>query len=117
MTEAQILAGIREGDSFDLGILDMQARPIGEMDSLTLAAEIRRYENSVRGECDVRSLPLVILNSVGQWKTDVEAENIAAYLSKPVNKIQLLERVRNLLRLRHLKSKSDDESAGRKKTS
>jgi CheY-like chemotaxis protein len=82
-------AGIREGNPFEVAILDIQAQTAGEMDSLALAAEIQRYERSVRGECDVQPLPLVILNSVRQRKTDAEAENIAAYLSKPVKTLQL----------------------------
>ncbi|MDH4136037.1 MAG: GAF domain-containing protein, partial [Anaerolineae bacterium] len=76
-TEA--LEWIRQGDPFDVAILDMQ---MPEMDGLTLAAEMRR-------ERDTEALPLVMLTSLGQQEADVERGEFAAFLTKPIKASQL----------------------------
>jgi signal transduction histidine kinase/DNA-binding response OmpR family regulator len=85
-TEA--LAWIRGGDPFDIAILDMQ---MPDMDGLTLANEIRQHENDVRRERDIRTLPLMILTSLGQPEADIEGEEFAAFLSKPIKPSQLYD--------------------------
>jgi PAS domain S-box-containing protein len=79
-TEA--LEWIRRGDPFDVAILDMQ---MPEMDGLSLAHEIRRSR-------DARSLPLVLLTSLGRRKEDLEAGvEFGAYLTKPIKASQLFD--------------------------
>ncbi|MBN1887025.1 MAG: PAS domain S-box protein [Thermoflexales bacterium] len=75
----EALEWIRRGDSFDVAILDMH---MPEMDGLTLAAEMRRYR-------DARSLPLIMLSSLGRRGTCAEATQFAACLAKPVKQSQL----------------------------
>ncbi|MBE9128103.1 MULTISPECIES: GAF domain-containing protein [unclassified Coleofasciculus] len=74
---------LQNGESFDLGILDMQ---MPEMDGLTLAVAIRRlpaYQN----------MPLVMLTSMGHPESrDQMAEaKLAAFLSKPIKQSQLYD--------------------------
>jgi DNA-binding response OmpR family regulator len=45
---------------------------------------------------------ITALNEVGDWERAREC-GADDFLSKPVNKIELLARVQNLLKLRHLK--------------
>ena len=63
---------IRRGDAFDVAILDMDMQ---DMDGLTLADEIRRYN---------KTLPLVMLTSIGQ-----HLPSDHAYLTKPIKPSQL----------------------------
>ena len=77
---AEALDWIRQGDPFDVAILDMQ---MPEMDGLKLAAEIRR-------ERDTDALPLVMLTSLGQQEAGrEEGVEFAAFLTKPVKASQL----------------------------
>ena len=75
----EALAWIRQGDPFDLAILDLH---MPEMDGLSLAEEIRKLR-------DVKALPLVMLSSVGTREPDSEKIGWAAYLTKPVKQSQL----------------------------
>ena len=67
------LAWLRDGQRFNLGILDMQ---MPEMDGLTLAGEIRRCRDS-------KQLPLVMLTSIGTEERP-EPAVIAEVLTKPI---------------------------------
>jgi CheY-like chemotaxis protein/nitrogen-specific signal transduction histidine kinase len=80
---AQALEWIRQGESFDLAILDMQ---MPGMDGLMLAREIRNFPAATL-------LPLVLLTSMG-----VRADNpafasvaFASCLTKPIKPLQLQE--------------------------
>jgi CheY-like chemotaxis protein len=76
---ATALQWVRRGDPFDVAILDMQ---MPDMDGLTLAREIRVHR-------DARSLPLVMLTSLGRGEaTEVD---FAAHLTKPIKPSQLLD--------------------------
>lgn len=77
-SSTEALGWIRQGDPFDVAILDMQ---MPEMDGLMLAAEIRR-------ERDAQALPLVMLTS-GQREADTEGIELAAFLTKPIKASQL----------------------------
>jgi CheY-like chemotaxis protein len=76
---AEALEWIRRGDPFDVALLDMQ---MPEMDGLMLAREIRR-------ERDAQALPLVMLSSLGQREAELERDEFAAYLTKPIKASQL----------------------------
>ena len=85
---------IRQGDPFDIAVLDMQ---MPEMDGVQLATEIRRVETTVQGVGTAvprgvpshrRKLPLVMLTSLGRSK-GVDEQEFAAYLTKPIKASQL----------------------------
>ncbi|MCA1993731.1 MAG: GAF domain-containing protein, partial [Coleofasciculus sp. S288] len=80
-TEA--LTWLRQGEPFDLAILDMQ---MPGMDGLTLAAEIHKQSGYER-------LPLVMLTSIGKIETsDLSAQaNFAAFLTKPIKQTHLYD--------------------------
>ncbi len=79
----EALEWIRQGEPFDIAILDMQ---MPEMDGLTLAAEIRKHRDS-------QTLPLVMLTSLGQREeiSQAAAGDFAAILTKPIKSSQLYE--------------------------
>ena len=71
----QALQWIREGQNFDLALLDMQ---MPEMDGVTLAAQIQEHLE------DPDCLPLVMLTSLGLKEKDAVGVKFAAYLTKPI---------------------------------
>jgi CheY-like chemotaxis protein len=75
----EALSWVRHGETFDVGILDMQ---MPEMDGVMLAQEI----HAVRG---AKALPLVMLTSVGRREEQRDKTHFAAYLTKPVKPSQL----------------------------
>ena len=88
---------IRRGDPFDVAILD---RDMQDMDGLTLADEIRRYN---------KTLPLVILTSIGQHLPPNHA-----YLTKPITPSQLHRILTNIISMQ-LAQKSEQTKAAEKK--
>ncbi len=80
---SQAIEWLRQGEPFDVGILDMQ---MPEMDGVTLAAEIRKLRTS-------QSLPLILLTSMGLWADLPKSalEPFAVCLDKPVKQAQLQE--------------------------
>mgnify|MGYP005839214743 CR=1 FL=1 len=77
----EALAWIRQGDLFDVAILDMH---MPGMDGLTLAAGIREHR-------DAQALPLVMLTSLGRKEETGSDVEFAAYMSKPVKSSQLYD--------------------------
>jgi len=76
---AEALDWLRRGDPFDLAILDFH---MPEMNGLTLAQEIRKLP-------DAKSLPLVMLSSIGGREPGTDQVDWAAYLTKPIKQSQL----------------------------
>jgi CheY-like chemotaxis protein len=75
----EALDRVRNGEHFDLAILDMQ---MPEMDGIMLANEIRKYR-------DAKTLPLVMLTSMG-YKDKAACGNLfAAFLTKPLKPASL----------------------------
>lgn len=77
----EALAWARQGETFDAAILDMQ---MPDMDGMTLAAEIQKLR-------DLRSLPLVMLTSLGWRETSHSGVAFAAFLTKPLKPSQLFD--------------------------
>jgi len=78
---------IKNGDPFDIGILDMQM-PL--MDGFMLGQEIQKLGSE--GE-----FPLVLLTSMGRDRTRKEDAKFAAFLSKPIKPSTLFEALYGVL--------------------
>jgi CheY-like chemotaxis protein/HPt (histidine-containing phosphotransfer) domain-containing protein len=70
----EALEWIKQGDPFDLALLDMQ---MPDMDGSTLAAEIRRYRPDP-------PIPIVLLSSLDRRDAGIEVAHFNAYLIKPI---------------------------------
>ncbi len=79
----EALEWIRNGESFDLAIVDMQ---MPEMDGAMLAQEIRK----ILGE---NAPPLILLTSLGGWESIPPDVQFAARLSKPIKPSILLDTI------------------------
>ena len=71
LSGAEALTLLEKGQPFDLAILDMQ---MPEMDGLMLATEMRKLR-------DKKSLPLVMLSSIGTRDEFKETDHFAAFLA------------------------------------
>lgn len=83
----ECLAQLKNGERFDLAILDMQ---MPGMDGLMLAREIRRFP-------EARELPLFLLSSIGRHPGTEDRQLFAGFLSKPVKPPQLLAEIERIL--------------------
>ena len=70
----EALKWIEAGELFDLAILDLQ---MPEMDGIMLTREIRKLR-------DVKSLPIILLTSLGRREIGADDLEFAAYLTKPL---------------------------------
>jgi PAS domain S-box-containing protein len=77
----EALARVQSGESFEVAVLDMQ---MPGMDGLELARQLRRYR-------DERSLPLLLLTSIGHLAEARGAPEFGAQLTKPVKASQLYD--------------------------
>jgi CheY-like chemotaxis protein len=82
----EALEWIRDGDPFDLAILDMQ---MPGMNGVELAAALRE-------ERDAQSLPLVLYSSLGGREEAGSSADFAAYLTKPVRPSRLFDTLMNV---------------------
>ncbi len=98
---AQALQRIRQGDAFDVAILDMQ---MPEMDGLTLAREIRRHPAG-------RSLPLIMLTSLFESSEGAEEVGFAANLNKPIKPSVLYNVLASVFGLREASSRQAPREA------
>jgi len=87
-TPHEALAWLRDGQLFDVAVLDMHM-PV--MDGVSLAREIRRLR-------EASAMPLVMLSSLGERDIVAEADLFAAYLTKPAKPSQLFEVVAALFK-------------------
>ncbi len=78
----QALSWIRQGEPFDIAILDMQ---MPEMDGLTLAREIRGLETHKMHP------PLILLTSIGRREIKGINQEFAAILTKPIKPSALFD--------------------------
>ncbi|MCP4542637.1 MAG: response regulator [Chloroflexi bacterium] len=81
-----IRTAIRDGDPFDVAVLDVQTWPTGvleETDGMTLVGRIRKEQSA-------KSLPLVLLGSLGPREGNAIADDeFISYLTKPIRASQL----------------------------
>lgn len=85
----QVLEWLRQGEQFDIAILDML---MPQMDGVTLAQEIRHIEAG-------KNIPLVMLTSLDKLKnrTKMLQTNFAAFLNKPIKQSQLFDVLNQVL--------------------
>ncbi|MEO8524840.1 MAG: response regulator, partial [Caldimonas sp.] len=88
-TPAEALRWLRDGEAFDIAILDMH---MPEMDGLALAGEMRRL---------LPELPLVLFSSLGRREAGDTEGLFNAYLSKPLRQSQLFDALAGLLAADH----------------
>jgi signal transduction histidine kinase/CheY-like chemotaxis protein len=85
---AEALSWIRDGDPFDVAILDLQ---MPDMDGAMLVGEIRNYRNS-------DALTLIMLTSLGQQEgLKAVKSSVQAVLNKPIKLSQLHALLVNIL--------------------
>jgi signal transduction histidine kinase/DNA-binding response OmpR family regulator len=77
----QALRWLKQGEPFDLAIFDLQ---MPEMDGLMLTRE-------VRGLPGAKSLPIILLTSLGRREIGVDGIDISAYLTKPLKPSALFD--------------------------
>jgi len=83
----QALKRLRDGEKFDLAILDMH---MPQMDGVELAAAIRKLPNE-------KKLPLVLLTSLGRRELDADKLGFASHLTKPLKPSQLFDALMGVL--------------------
>ena len=84
------LEWLKQGQTFDLAILDMQ---MPEMDGVTLGGEIRKLRQA-------QALPLLLFTSLGRRETDTSKVGFTATLSKPVKTSQLFDALADVFGIR-----------------
>ena len=89
---------IEDGETFDLGILDMQM-PV--MDGIQLGYKIKALPNG-------RDIPLIMLSSLGKIFT-APADVFAAEISKPIRFSELFELVKTTISEKKKKSEKEYE--------
>jgi CheY-like chemotaxis protein len=82
----EALEWLKNGQPFDLGILDLQ---MPEMDGIMLTREIRQLR-------DEKSLPIILLTSLGRREIGAEDLEFAAYLNKPLKPSALYDALAGL---------------------
>jgi len=78
----EALDWLRQGQSFDIAILDMQM-PV--MDGLTLAQEMRKLQTLTE------RFPLIMLTSLGRHEVKEDMDEFAAFLTKPIKPSALFD--------------------------
>lgn len=82
-------------NEIDLILLDMM---MPEMDGIEACRIVQQYD-------ELRDIPIIMVTAVGDSKKLAEALDAGAvdYVTKPINKVELLARIRLALRLKHEK--------------
>ncbi|HXQ34064.1 MAG TPA: response regulator [Anaerolineales bacterium] len=82
----EALQWIRNGESFGLAIFDLQ---MPEMDGIMLTREVRKLR-------DEKSLPIILLTSLGRREIGADDLDFAAYLTKPLKPSALYDALAGL---------------------
>ncbi|HET9909481.1 MAG TPA: response regulator, partial [Anaerolineales bacterium] len=93
----EALEWIRESENFDLAILDLQ---MPEIDGIMLTREIRKLR-------DEKSLPIILLTSLGRREIGAEDLDFAAYLIKPLKPSALYDALAGLFATNVISPKVD----------
>jgi len=93
----EALQWIKDGEHFDLAILDLQ---MPEMDGIMLTREIRKLR-------DDKSLPIILLTSLGRREIGAEDLEFAAYLTKPLKPSHLYDALAGLFARNVISPKAD----------
>jgi CheY-like chemotaxis protein len=93
----EALEWIADGQAFDLAILDLQ---MPEMDGIMLTREIRKRR-------DEKSLPIILLTSLGRREIGAEDLEFAAYLIKPLKPSALYDALAGLFARNVISPKPD----------
>lgn len=103
-TDGQKTLAAVEEQQPDLILLDVMMPKLSGFEVCRLLKQDPRY----------RDIPIVMVTALNEAGDMERARECGTddFLSKPVNKIELLNRVENLLRLRHLKRALDRDRAG-----
>jgi GAF domain-containing protein/CheY-like chemotaxis protein len=88
---------LKDGESFDLAILDLQ---MPEMDGIMLTHEIRKLRNE-------KSLPIILLTSLGRREIGADDLEFAAYLTKPLKPSALYDALAGIFARNVISSKAD----------
>jgi CheY-like chemotaxis protein/anti-sigma regulatory factor (Ser/Thr protein kinase) len=94
---AQALEWLQQGEAFDLAILDLQ---MPEMDGIMLTREIRKLR-------DEKSLPVILLTSLGRREIGADDLHFAAYLTKPLKPSALYDALAGLFARNVVAPKTD----------
>ncbi|HSK65970.1 MAG TPA: response regulator, partial [Anaerolineales bacterium] len=97
----EALSWVEKGEHFDLAILDLQ---MPGMDGIRLTREIR----NVRGE---KSLPIILLTSLGRREIGADDLDFAAYLTKPLKPSALYDALAGIFARNDVSPTAQSESA------
>ena len=77
----QALRWLKQGEQFDLAILDLQ---MPKMDGIMLTRELRELKG-------MKNLPIILLTSLGRREVEADELDFAAYLTKPLKPSALFD--------------------------
>ena len=98
----EALEWLQRGEPFELAILDFQ---MPEMDGIMLTQEMRKLR-------DPKSLPIILLTSLGRREVDAEDLEFAAYLTKPIKPSALYDALAGIFAKNTISPKADTTKPG-----
>ncbi len=98
----EALEWLQRGEPFELAILDLQ---MPEMDGIILTREMRKLR-------DPKSLPIILLTSLGRREIDAEDLEFAAYLTKPIKPSALYDALAGIFAKNTISPKADTTKPG-----
>jgi signal transduction histidine kinase/DNA-binding response OmpR family regulator len=98
---AEALEWIKNGEPFDVAVLDLQ---MPEMDGLMLTRQIRQLR-------DEKELPVILLTSLGRREIGAEDLEFVAYLTKPLKPSALYDALAGLFAEGIITSKTEEAEA------
>jgi CheY-like chemotaxis protein len=98
----EALEWLQKGEPFELAILDLQ---MPEMDGIMLTRELRKLRAP-------KSLPIILLTSLGRREVDAEDLEFAAYLTKPIKPSALYDALAGIFAKNTISPKADTTKPG-----
>jgi CheY-like chemotaxis protein len=99
----EALEWIKNGEGFDLAIFDLQ---MPDMDGIMLTREIRKLR-------DKKSLPIILLTSLGRREIGADNLDFVAYLTKPIKPSALYDALAGLFAANVIFTKIDSTASSR----